>query len=89
MMQVRSAPTSDSLPRVKDGVKGIWCLVATPGLQASDLGVLTTKSIAGVVLRGNHIFSPGRALQPAEMVSATNCTGIVVEDNIVVTTTRQ
>ena len=40
MMQVRSAPTSDSLPRVKDGVIGIWCLVATPGLQATDLGVL-------------------------------------------------
>jgi hypothetical protein len=55
--------------------------------QGSDLGVVTAKSIAGVVLSGNRIFSPGRALAPAEMVRATNCSGIVVEDNMVITTT--
>ena len=39
-MQVRAAPTYDSLPRVKYDVIGVWCLVTTPGLQATDLGVL-------------------------------------------------
>ena len=54
--------------------------------QGSTLGVVTAKSIAGVVLSGNHIYSPGRSLSPAEMVSATNCSGIVVEHNTVITT---
>ena len=39
-MQVRAAPMSDYLSRVKYDVIGIGCLVATPGLQATDLGVL-------------------------------------------------
>ena len=41
-MQVRAAPMSDYLSRVKYDVIGIGCLVATPGLQASDLGVYWT-----------------------------------------------
>jgi hypothetical protein len=55
--------------------------------QGSELGVVTAKSIAGVVLSGNRIFSPGRALLPAQMVSATNCSAIVVKDNTLITTT--
>ena len=48
--------------------------------------LLALKSIAGVVLRGNKIFLPGRPLKPSELVAAVNCTGIVVEGNTIITT---
>jgi hypothetical protein len=53
--------------------------------QGSQMGVVTARSIAGLVLSGNRIFSPGRQLTSAEMVSATNCSGILVENNTVIT----
>ena len=40
-VQFRSAPTSECPPRVEHGVGGVRPLVATPGLQEPDLGVLT------------------------------------------------
>ncbi|MDA8539137.1 right-handed parallel beta-helix repeat-containing protein [bacterium] len=54
--------------------------------RGSSLGVVTAKSIAGIVLSGNSIYSPNRSLTPVEMISTTNCTGIVVKDNTVITT---
>eukprot|EP01051_Picozoa_sp_SAG22_P007292 SAG22_NODE_508_length_9621_cov_30.889414_3_plen_570_part_00 len=56
--------------------------------QDSKLPVVTAKSIAGVTLEGNRIFSPGRALTLAQMVSAANCSDVVVtKDNTVITST--
>jgi hypothetical protein len=47
--------------------------------------VVRAKSIAGVVLAGNRIHSPGRPIAPAQMVEASNCSGVVVENNTVTT----
>ena len=41
-------------------------------------------NVAGLTLSGNRIVSPHRALQPAELVAASNCSGVVVENNTVV-----
>ena len=53
--------------------------------QGSELAVLATKSIAGVTLSGNRIFSPGRPMTPAQLVTAVNCSEIVVSNNTVIT----
>ena len=53
----------------------------------SNLSVVAAKSIAGVTLSGNRIYSPGRSLATSEMVSSVNCSGIVIDDNIVITST--
>lgn len=55
--------------------------------QGSKLEVVAAKSLAGLTLTGNRIYSPGRPLAPAEMVSSVNSSGIVVKDNTVITTT--
>jgi hypothetical protein len=54
--------------------------------RGSQLSVVAVKSIAGVTLAGNRIYSPGRALTPAQMVSAVNSSLIAVSNNTVITT---
>ena len=53
--------------------------------RGSKLAVVAAKSLAGLTLAGNRIYSPGRPLAPAEMVAAFNSSGIIVKDNTVVT----
>ena len=50
----------------------------------SKLSVVAVKSIDGLTLTGNTIYSPGRALTPAEMVHSINSSCITVENNTVV-----
>ena len=54
--------------------------------QGSKLAVVAAKSLAGLTLACNRIYSPGRPfLSPAEMVSSFNSSGITVKDNTVIT----
>jgi hypothetical protein len=48
--------------------------------------VLNIKSIAGVVLEGNVVHSLNRTMTPDQLVSAENCSGVVVQNNTVITT---
>jgi hypothetical protein len=55
--------------------------------HGSNLSVVAVKSISGVTLAGNRIYSPGRPMSPASMVAAVNCSAIVVQANTVITST--
>lgn len=53
--------------------------------NGSRAAVVRARSIAGLTLAGNVIYSPGRPLSAAELVAATNCSGVVTADNTVIT----
>eukprot|EP00037_Helgoeca_nana_P022800 m.234632 g.234632 ORF g.234632 m.234632 type:complete len:647 (+) comp26130_c0_seq2:34-1974(+) len=55
-------------------------------LNGSKQVVLGALATAGLAFVGNVIHSPGRPLTPSNLVQATNCSGVVVANNTVVTT---
>jgi hypothetical protein len=52
--------------------------------EGSKAAVVNAKSVAGLTLTSNRIFSPNRTVAPADMVQADNCSGVVVANNTVV-----
>ena len=56
--------------------------------QASTAPVVAAKSIDGLSLQGNRIYSPGRPLARSDLVAAVNCSGIRVHNNTVITATE-
>jgi hypothetical protein len=53
--------------------------------EGSTAAVLNAKSVAGLTLTSNRIFSPNRTMAPADMVHAENCSGVTIKNNTVVT----
>lgn len=53
--------------------------------HGSKLAVLAVKSIAGVTLSGNWIFTQGRPMTPAQLVTSVNCSDIAAYNNTVIT----